>query len=85
MTVLNVFLTTLFVGLPALLGYYLIYVGMRFKKSAKSTADHSAFWFNWLAFVWMWAERSKEIVAALPFFTRDLSETLGVKPDDGEI
>lgn len=85
MTVLNILATTVFIGIPCLLGYYLLYVGMRFKKSAGSTLDQTAFWFNWLAFIWMWAERVKEIVEAMPFFKQDLSETLGVKEDDGRI
>lgn len=76
-------LSFLLVGVPMMLGYYLLYVGLRFKKSAGVDADATAFWFNWIAFVWMWAERSKEIVAAMPFFGKDLSETLGVRPDDG--
>ena len=72
------------VMLLALLGLYTLYVGMRFRKSAGSILDLSAFWFNFIVgFMWMWAERSKEIVAAMPFFAKDLSETLGVKEDDG--
>lgn len=70
-------------SIPYFLGLYLIYVGMRFKKSAR--VDQTAFWLNWLAFVWLWAERSKEIAAGLPFFQKDLSETFGVKPDDGRV
>lgn len=85
MTAIGIFVLTLFVGVPMLLGYYLLLVGKRFKKSAGSSLDQTAFWFNWLAFIWMWAERSKELVEAMPFFEQDLSETLGVKPDDGRI
>ena len=72
------------VGLPWLLGLYLIYVGMRFKRSTPAV-DQTAFWMNWLAFVWLCAERSIEIVAAMPFFSKDLSETFGVKDDDGRV
>ena len=85
MTAIGFIVAVVLVGLPMLLGYYLLYVGLRFKKSAGATVDKTAFWFNWIAFVWMWAERAKEIVAAMPFFEKDLSETLGVKPDDGRI
>ena len=73
-----------FIGLPALLGYYLLYVGLRFKKSAGATVDQTAFWTNWLVFVWSWAERAKEIVAAMPFFSRDLTENFGIRRDDGK-
>lgn len=85
MTAIGIILLVLFVGLPMLLGYYLILVGVRFKKSAGATVDQTAFWLNWFAFVWLWAERAKEVVAAMPFFGKDLSETFGVKPDDGRI
>lgn len=85
MMVVSFFVAFFLVGLPMLLGYYLIYVGMRFKKSAGATVDQTAFWGNWIVFVWSWAERAKEIVAALPFFSRDLTENFGIKPDDGRI
>ena len=85
MTAIGIIVLTLFVGLPMLLGYYLIYVGMRFKKSAGVTVDQTAFWINWLVWVWLWAERVKEIVAAMPFFEQDLTETFGIRPDDGRI
>jgi hypothetical protein len=85
MTAIGIILLVIFVGLPMLLGYYLLYVGSRFKKSAGTTADQTAFWLNWLVFIWMWAERSAEIVAAMPFFAKDLSENFGVKTDDGRI
>lgn len=71
--------------IPWLLGLYLLYVGKRCKKSAGSSLDQTAFWFNFIAFMWMWAERIKEIIAAMPFFEKDLSETLGIKPDDHRI
>jgi hypothetical protein len=85
MMAVSFFVAFFLVGLPMLLGYYLIYVGMRFKKSAGATVDQTAFWGNWIVFVWSWAERAKEIVAALPFFSRDLTENFGIKPDDGRI
>ena len=69
----------------ALIGLFTLYVGLRFRKSAGSKLDLTAFWFNWLGFMWMWAERIEEIIEAMPFFKQDLSETLGVKPDDGRI
>jgi len=83
MKFLDIILTTLFIGLPCLIGYYVLYVGMRCKKSSGSSLDLSAFWFNFLAFMWLWAERIDEIVKAMPFFQKDLSETLGIRPDDG--
>lgn len=74
--------------LPWMLGVYFIIVGKRFRRSAHESGvkiDLTAFWFNWIAWTWMWAERVKEIVEGVPAFTRDLSETFGVKKDDGRI
>ncbi len=76
------------VCIPWILGCYLIIVGKRFKKNAHESGvkiDLTAFWTNWLVFVWHWAERVKEIVAAMPFFTKDLTETFGTRPDDGKV
>ena len=73
---------------PWFLGLFLLYVGLRFRKSAHEAGvelDISAFWGNWLIWVWMWAERAKEIVLAMPFFQKDLSENMGVKQDDGKV
>lgn len=83
--VLAIFFGTFFIGIPMVLGYYWLYIGMRFKKSAGAMVDQTAFWGNWIVFSWMWAERAKEIVAAMPFFSKDLSENFGVKKDDGRI
>lgn len=83
--VLAWFLSVFFIGIPMIIGYYTLYIGKRMKKSAGSILDLTAFWFNFLAFMWMWAERVNEIVEAMPFFKKDLSETLGVKEDDGRI
>ena len=85
MRALDILATTFLIGLPWLIGMYTLYVGMRMKKSAGSKLDLTAFWFNFLAFMWMWAERIEEIIEAMPFFKQDLSETLGVKVDDGRI
>ena len=82
MTAIGIFVLTIFVGIPMLLGYYLLYVGKRFRKSAGATVDVSAFWSNWIVFVWSWAEQSKAIVEALPFFTRDLTENFGIREPD---
>lgn len=68
-----------------LVGAYTLYVGLRCKKSAGSKLDLTAFWFNFLGWMWMWAERIEEIIAAHPHWEKDLSETLGYKKDDGRI
>ena len=66
-----------------LIGVYVIYAGSRFKKSAG--VDDSAFYTHWLVFIWAWAEQSEYIVDAMPFFKQDLTETFGIRPDDGRV
>ena len=83
--VLALFFGTFFISIPMVLGYYLLYVGFRFKRSAGVSVDQTAFWINWIVFVWSWSERVKEIVEAMPFFKKDLTETFGIKDDDGRI
>ena len=83
--VLEWFLSVFFVGIQTILGPSVFFTGMRFKKSAGATVDQTAFWGNWIVFSWMWAARAKEIVTAMPFFSKDLSENFGVKKDDGRI
>lgn len=85
LVVAAVFLGIFLIAIPVLLGYYILYVGWRFKKSSGAVVDQSSFYLSWLIFIWFWAERSKEIAAAMPFFAQDLSETYGIRPDDGEV
>lgn len=81
--IIAILVGTFLVAVPMILGYYLIYVGLRFKKS--TDADQTAFWSNWLVFVWSWAEQSDAVVAAMPFFRKDITETFGIRKDDGKI
>lgn len=85
LTTIGVLVFTFVIAVPLIVGYFTLYVGMRCKKSAGSTLDLTAFWFNFLGWMWMWAERIKEIVEAHPHWKKDLSETLGYKPDDGRV
>lgn len=82
--VLIIILLTPVVVVLALLGLYVLYVGSRFKKSAGAKVDGTAFYTNWLVFIWAWAEQSDYIVAAMPHFKKDLTETFNIRPDDGE-
>lgn len=73
----------LLIGVPWLNGVLDLYMAHRFKKSTKS--DQTAFFLNWNAFKWGWLHTADEIVEKLPFFKKDLSETFGIRPDDGRI
>lgn len=85
MTALAWFVSVFIIGIPMIIGYFVLYVGMRCKKSAGSKLDLTAFWFNFLGWIWMWAERIEEIVEKHPHWKQDLSEILGYRPDDGRI
>ena len=67
------------------MGLLVIVVGLRFKRNAGPEADQTAFWFNWIGFIWGWAAQAKSIARAFPSFQRDLTETFGFRPDDGRI
>jgi len=88
LTAIGVPLFVVVVCLPWILGCFLLLVGKRFRRSAHESGvkiDLTAYWTNFLVFVWSWAERAKEIVEKMPFFKKDLTETFGIKEDDGRV
>ncbi|HNP65789.1 MAG TPA: hypothetical protein PKH39_17790 [Woeseiaceae bacterium] len=68
-----------------IMGALIIVVGLRFKKNMKKKGDVTAFWSNWIAFIWAWAEQAESVVELVPHFRRDLTETFGYRPDDGRV
>ncbi len=73
------------VFIPWLFGAIDIYTALRFRRDNKSTVDQTAFLLNWIAFKWSWVSVSDKIVEAMPFFKKDLTETFGIREDDGKI
>lgn len=73
----------LLIAIPWINGMLDIVMAFRFKKNAK--VDETAFFLNWNAFKWGWLHNADEIVEKMPFFKQDLSETFGIRPDDGRI
>ena len=71
-------------AIPALWGLADLYIAWRFLRDAEN-ADKTAFFFNWIAFKWAWTNQSKAIVEKLPFFQKDLTETFGIREDDGRV
>lgn len=82
---LGVPLFIVFVGLPWVWGVADLYIAYRFRRDNKSEKDQTAFFLNWIAFKWAWVSVSDNIVEAMPFFKKDLTETFGIRPDDGKI
>lgn len=67
------------------MGVLLVVVGRRMKRNMGPRGDQSAFWSNYIAFIWGWAEQGKALAAALPFFQKDLTENFDIRPDDGKV
>lgn len=76
---------TLIVALPWFWGVADLYIAYRFRRDNKAEKDQTAFLLNWVAFKWSWVSVSDRIVEAMPFFEKDLTETFGIRPDDGRI
>lgn len=83
--VIAIVLLLLLVALPWLNGVADLYMAFRFRREVKTEADQTAFFLNWFAFKWSWVNYSHKIVEALPFFQKDLTETFGIRDDDGRI
>lgn len=75
----------LIVAIPWFWGVADLYTAYRFRKDTKAKKDQTAFFLNWFAFKWAWVSVSDKIVEAMPFFKKDLTETFGIRPDDGRI
>lgn len=75
-------------AIPWINGVLDIVMGYRFQRNAiaqGAKADRTAFFLNWNAFKWGWLHNAGRIVEAMPFFKQDLSETFGIRPDDGRV
>lgn len=75
----------LVVGLPWSLGMYLAYCVHRYARRGKGIVDITAAIWNFLNAVWLMASQPQLMADRLGFPRRDMSETLGLKPDDGDV
>ena len=76
------------IAIPWLNGVADMYIAYRFRRETKvqgNPADQTAFLRNWNAWKWSWVNRSATIVEAMPFFKKDVTETFGIKEDDGKV
>jgi hypothetical protein len=82
---LGLVLFTIVVAIPWIWGMIDLYTAYRFYRDNKSEKDKTAFLLNWLAFKWGWTNYADVIVEKMPFFKKDLTETFGIRDDDGRI
>ena len=73
------------VGVPWVWGVIDIMIMLKFRKAMGSKGDQTAIGINWIGFKWSWINYSHKIVEAMPFFKKDLTETFGIREDDGRI
>jgi hypothetical protein len=72
-----------FLGLLAFWGAADLYMAWRMRRHDK--VDKSAIVGNWFTLKWMLASQTDKVVEKLPFLSKDLSENVGVKEDDGKV
>ncbi len=70
-------------GLLAFWGLGDLYMYYRFSRG-KGVDKTAAFW-NWFSVKWCLASQTELMAEKLPFISKDLSEVVGVKEDDGRI
>jgi len=60
-----------------------LYMWYRFAR--KEEVDFTASFMIWLSLKWAFALHTKMMAEKLPFISQDLTEMLGIRPDDGKI
>ena len=60
-----------------------VYMLYRFRRA--DNIDKTAAVWNWFNLKWVLVSKNKEIAEKLPFLSKDLSEVVGVKEDDGRV
>lgn len=73
------------ISILALFGVIDFYMFWRMKRKGRLRIDQTASFFHWMSIKWCIASQTEIMAEKLPFITKDLSEAIGVKPDDGEI
>lgn len=58
---------------------------MMWRMRRSGYIDKTAAIGNWFKLKWTLASRAREVAEMLPFLTKDLTENVGVKADDGKI
>jgi len=71
------------VAVPWIFGVIDLYILYRFRRD--NGGDQTAALLHWVGWKWSWVSCSRQIVEALPFFKKDLTELFGIRPDDGKV
>lgn len=58
---------------------------MMYRMRRSGYIDKTAALWNWFNLKWTLVTRAKIVAEKLPFLTKDLTEVVGVKKDDGEV
>lgn len=66
----------------ALWGVADMYICYRFVRKPEVDSTAGVTW--WWALKWSFASQTKTMVEKLPWISKDLTEALGIRPDDGE-
>ena len=69
-------------GILAFWGFMDLYMMMRMRSSGY--IDKTAAIGNWFCLKWALASRAQIVAEKLPFLTKDLTEIINVKADDGK-
>lgn len=67
------------------LGMYTAYVAWRFTWNGEGIVDQTAGFLSYLFVMWFLSTRTEEVAAKIPFVSKDLSEMIGWRKDDGKI
>ena len=70
-------------GIFAFWGLTDLYMMLRMRKNGY--IDKTAALWNWFNLKWALASRAEIVAEKLPFLKQDLTEVIGVKPDDGKV
>ena len=70
------------VSIFALWGLMDLYMVWRMRRSGY--IDKTAALWNWFSLKWALASRARIVAEKLPFLKKDLTEVIGIKPDDNK-
>jgi len=70
-------------AIPVLWGLADMYICYRFIRKPEIDSTAGTKW--WWDLKWSFASQTKALVVKLPWLSQDLTEALGIRPDDGKI
>ena len=73
------------VYLFATLGLFDCYIAYRFLRKGKGVVDQTAGFLSYWFVKWTLTTQTKLVAKAMPFVSKDLTEWLGIRKDDGNV